>query len=338
MPVADKHLLAHPCRSGDNVVWYDPAFWDVSMSDATQPLRIVVSGASGLIGRRLTAYFSQRGHRIDPLVRREPTPGSNEIRWDPQRNQIDSQAISGADAVVHLAGENIAAGRWTAARKEMIRRSRVDGTRFLCESLVHLPSPPRVLVAASAVGYYGHRDDESVDERSAPGSGFLARVCREWEAATQPAQQAGIRVVTLRIGLVLAAEGGALAKMLTPFKLGFGGAIGSGRQYVSWIAIDDLVQTVGHVIGRDTLSGPVNAVAPNPVTNVVFTQTLGRVLHRPTCVPLPTLAVKAALGEMGQALLLEGARVLPKKLLDDDFEFAYADLESALQHVLSGAA
>ena len=242
--------------------------------------------------------------------------------------------MEGADAVVHLAGENIVAARWTAARKEKIRRSRSDGTRFLCESLANLSAPPRVLVAASAIGYYGHRGDETVDERSPPGTDFLARVCREWEEATQPAQQADIRVANLRIGLVLAAEGGALAKMLTPFKMGLGGPVGNGRQYVSWIAIDDLVRCIEHVIGCDSLSGPVNAVAPNPVTNAVFAKTLGRVLHRPAWTPAPALAIKAMFGEMGQALLLQGARVLPNKLLDDDFAFHHADLEAALRHEL----
>jgi uncharacterized protein (TIGR01777 family) len=304
------------------------------MSDATEPLRVIVSGASGLIGCRLTTYLSDRGHRVDSLVRRAPIPDGNEIRWHPESHRIDRERMEGADAVIHLAGENIAAGRWTPARKERILRSRVDGTRFLCESLASLAARPRVLVAASAVGYYGDRLDESVDEQSAPGSGFLARVCHGWEEATQSAQQASIRVVHLRIGMVLAAEGGALAKMLTPFKMGLGGPVGNGRQYVSWIAIDDLMKCIEYVIDHDSLSGPVNAVSPNPVTNAVFAKTLGRVLHRPALAPVPALAVKAMFGEMGKSLLLEGARVLPKRLLDSGFEFSHADLESALRHEL----
>jgi uncharacterized protein (TIGR01777 family) len=307
------------------------------MSDTTQPLRIAVTGASGLIGQRLISFLSSEGHRVQPLVRRDPAPGSHEIRWDPQNRQIDAKALSGADAVIHLAGENIAAGRWTAARKEKIRRSRVEGTRFLCEALTQLSSPPRVLLAASAVGYYGHRGNDPVDEQSAPGSGFLPRVCRQWEEATQSAQQAGIRVVNRRIGIVLAAEGGALAKMLTPFKAGMGGPVGSGKQYMSWIAIDDLVRCVEYIINRDDLVGPVNAVSPQPVTNASFASMLGRLLHRPTLVPLPSLAVKTLFGEMGRALLLEGARVLPTKLINDGFEFSYPDLESALRHEIDGS-
>jgi uncharacterized protein (TIGR01777 family) len=300
-------------------------------------MRIVISGASGLIGQCLTSHLSNKGHRVDSLVRRDPEPDGHEIRWDPRHYQIDADALSGADVVIHLAGENIAAGRWTAERKEKIRRSRVEGTRFLCETLSKLASPPRLLIGASAVGYYGHRGDEPVDEHSPPGAGFLPRVCRQWEEATQPAQQADIRVVNMRIGVVLSSEGGALAKMLTPFKAGMGGPVGNGKQYMSWIAIDDLTRCVEHLIGRDAISGPVNAVSPNPVTNATFASTLGRVLHRPTLVPLPALAVKTLFGEMGQALLLEGARVLPKKLIDDGFEFNYTNLECALRHELGRA-
>lgn len=311
-----------------------PAFRDGHMSDVTQSWRVIVSGSSGLIGRRLTDYLSNRGHRVHPLVRTEVRPGSREIHWNPRRGSIEREALEAADAVVHLAGENIAAGRWTAARKQRILGSRVEGTRFLCESLASLTAPPRVLLSASAVGYYGDCSAQPVDEQSSSGSGFLSRVCRQWEAATRPAQQAGIRVVHMRIGLVLAAEGGALSRMLTPFRMGLGGPVGNGRQYVSWIAIEDLVRCVEYIIGHDSLSGPVNTVAPNPVTNAVFAKTLGRVLHRPALAPLPALAVKAAFGEMGQALLLQGARVLPGKLLDGGFEFRYADLESALHHEL----
>jgi uncharacterized protein (TIGR01777 family) len=241
------------------------------------------------------------------------------------------------EAVVHLAGENIASGRWTAARKARIRSSRVMGTRTLCETLARLSQPPKVLVSASAIGYYGDRGAEPLWENSAFGTGFLAEVCRAWEEATQPAVQKGIRVVLLRIGIVLSPAGGALAKMLIPFQLGLGGVIGSGNQYMSWIALDDVAGVIAHALVTDTLQGPVNAVAPYPVTNREFTKTLGRVLRRPTVFPLPGFAARLAFGEMADALLLASTRVEPKRLLATQYVFRYPELEDALRHLLGKA-
>lgn len=245
-----------------------------------------------------------------------------------------SVGSEGPDAVVHLAGENIARARWSERQKALIRDSRVKGTRLLCDLLARYSPPPKALVCASAVGYYGDRADEILKEESAPGSGFLADVCREWEAATQPAVERGIRVVNLRIGIVLSPMGGALAKMLTPFKLGVGGTIGSGRQYMSWIALDDVVGAIHFALTNESLHGPVNAVAPNPVTNREFTHTLGRVLSRPTLFPMPAFAARLVLGEMADALLLASARVEPAQLLASGFTFRHPDLEAALRALL----
>jgi len=301
------------------------------------PQRVVITGASGLVGSSLAGFLATRGHRVDGLVRRPPEAGSTDIRWDPATGTIDAAALEGADAVVHLAGESIAAGRWTPAHKRVVLRSRTDGTRLLAETLARLRRPPRVLISASAVGYYGDRGAEPLSEDSAAGRGFLADVCQAWEAAADPARRAGIRVVHPRIGMVLAAAGGALARMLTPFKLGLGGVVGNGRQYMSWIALDDLVGALHHLIFTDSISGPVNAVAPGPVTNREFTKTLSRVLRRPTLVPLPAPMVRLLFGEMGQALLLDGARVLPARLQASGFRFLYPDLESALRSELGDA-
>ncbi|MGH7320673.1 MAG: TIGR01777 family oxidoreductase [Candidatus Rokuibacteriota bacterium] len=296
--------------------------------------RVAISGASGLIGGALTAFLTTGGHRVDPLVRRAPRAGTTEIHWDPARGEIDAAGIEGVDAVVHLAGENIAAGRWTAARKEAIRASRVEGTRLLCRALAGLNRRPSVLVSASATGYYGDRGDEPLHEDSPPGSGFLADVCQAWEAATAPAAQAGIRVVILRNGLVLTGRGGALGRMLGPFRLGLGGVMGSGRQYMSWIALDDLVRAIQLAMLATTLAGPVNAVAPRPVTNAEFTQTLGRLLRRPTILALPGPLIRLAFGEMGPALLLASARVLPARLEAAGFQYRHAELADALREAL----
>jgi uncharacterized protein (TIGR01777 family) len=270
-------------------------------------------------------------------VRTAPRPGHAEVHWQPETGSIATPGLEGLDAVVHLAGENIAAGRWTAEKKASIRDSRVQGTHLLCDALAQLVNPPKVLVSASAIGYYGDRGAEVLREDSRPGRDFLADVCRAWEAATAPAAQRGIRVVNLRFGIVLSAAGGALAKMLLPFKLGAGGIIGSGQQYMSWIALDDVVGAIHHTLITDTLHGPVNAVAPNPVTNAVFTKTLGRVLWRPTLFPLPAFVARAAFGEMADALLLASTRVEPARLKDTHYAFRYPELEGALRHVLGKA-
>ena len=295
---------------------------------------VLVSGASGLVGERLLPLLEARGYNAARLVREYSAVSQEDVFWDPAAGELDSDALEGVEAVVHLAGENIAAGRWNAVRKERIRESRVAGTKRLCSKLAEMPHPPKVLVCASAIGYYGDRADESLPEDAPAGEGFLPDVCREWEAASSAAEHAGIRVVRLRIGVVLSPKGGALKKMLLPFKLGAGGKMGSGRQYMSWISIDDLTRVILHCIESDALSGAVNAVTPAPVTNQEFTKTLGRVLVRPTLFPLPPFAARLALGEMDEALLLASAKVEPAVLKASGFEFEHSDLEEALRHLL----
>ncbi len=290
-------------------------------------LRIALSGASGLIGRALAAFLTTAGHEVVPLVRRTPPP-PGAVSWDPAAGELDSTALACCDAVVHLAGENIAAGRWTQASKERIRASRVAGTRLIAETLAQMPGPPRTLIAASAVGYYGDGRGE-VDEDSPPGDGFLAEVCRQWEDACEPARRAGVRAVNLRIGVVLSASGGALARMLLPFRLGLGGRLGSGRQAMSWISLDDVVGLIHHLL-FSSLAGPINATAPHPVSNAEFTRTVARVLRRPAIFPVPAAALRLALGEMGEALLLQGVPVTPRRALADGFAFLDPTLEAAL--------
>jgi hypothetical protein len=248
---------------------------------------------------------------------------------------VDLSAFSGVEAVIHLAGENIASGRWTAARKQRILESRVKGTKLIAETIGRLEPPPSVFVSASAIGYYGDRGSEVLREESPPGTGFLADVCRQWEAATDPATRKGVRVVHLRTGLVLSAAGGAMGKMLLPFKLGVGGKIGSGNQYWSWISLDDVCGAITHCIQAATLHGPVNIVSPSPVTNLEFTKILGRVLRRPTIFPMPAFAARLVLGEMADALLLASARVEPAKLSASRFVFKDKELESTLRSLLS---
>lgn len=300
-------------------------------------MKLLVTGATGLVGSALVPFLTTGGHRVTRLVRSPPRSGAAEIHWDPETGIREPASLEGIDAVVHLAGENIASGRWTPERKARIRDSRVKGTRTLCEALARLAQPPKVLVSASAIGYYGDRGTEPLWEQSIAGEGFLADVCRAWEDATQPAVEKGIRVVFLRLGIVLSAAGGALAKMLLPFKLGVGGIIGSGKQYMSWITLDDVVGAIQHALMNDTLRGPVNVVAPYPVTNSEFTKTLGRVLGRPTIFPMPAFAARLAFGEMADALLLASARVEPKRLLATDYAFRHAELEEALRHLLGRA-
>ena len=294
------------------------------------PVRIVISGASGLVGRSLMEFLASRGHALLRLVRQEPR-SETEIAWDPARGELEPTALEGVHAVVHLAGANIAERRWSEARKRVLRESREGGTRLLCQTLARTREPPKALIAASAIGYYGDRGDEWMDERSEPGRGFLPELCQAWEAATEPSRTAGIRVVNLRIGVVLAARGGALARMLTPFRLGLGGVVGNGRQYLSWIALEDLLRVIEHVIDSPEVLGPLNAVAPEPVTNREFTRILARVLQRPAILPVPALLCRALLGELGQALLLEGARLSCARLEQSGFSFLYRDLERALR-------
>ncbi|MBP2678211.1 MAG: uncharacterized protein H6Q82_1276 [Deltaproteobacteria bacterium] len=298
-------------------------------------MRVAITGSTGLVGSEAVASLSAAGHEVVRLVRRDPAPGEKAVRWDPERREVDAAGLEGLDAAVHLAGENIASGRWNAARKAAIRDSRVNGTRLLCETLAGLARPPKTLVCASAVGYYGDRGEESLTEGIPHGTGFLAEVCREWEEASAPAARKGIRVVTLRIGMVLSPKGGALARMLPLFRAGLGGVIGGGRQYVSWVALDDLPDILLHALRRGDLSGPVNAVAPRPVTNREFTEALGKALSRPTPLPVPAFALRLAVGrEMADGLLLASARALPRRLGETGYRFLFPELGGALRHLL----
>jgi uncharacterized protein len=300
-------------------------------------MHVLVSGASGLIGSALAPALDTGGHRVTRLVRGERDGGGETVRWDPDAGVIDAAALEGVDAVVHLAGETVA-GRWTRSKKERIMESRRGGTGLLARTIAGLERPPRTLVCASAIGAYGNRGDEPLTERSATGSGFLADVVREWEAATRPAAEAGIRVVNLRFGIVLSPRGGALGQMLTPFRLGVGGPLGSGRQYMSWISIDDVVGAIQHALVAARLSGPVNTTAPEPVTNRVFSRTLGRVLRRPALLPVPPVALRLLFGQFADEGLLWGQRVLPERLLESGYPFRHRSLEAALRHVLGRTA
>jgi uncharacterized protein (TIGR01777 family) len=292
---------------------------------------VVVTGSSGLVGRALVPALSAAGHRPIRLVRREPAQGRDEIRWQPSEGRIDAASLEGAGAVVHLAGAGIGDKRWNDDYKRLLLSSRVEGTTLLATTLASLHRPPQCLLSGSAIGYYGDRGDEALTEDSEPGTGFLTEVCLAWEAAARPAAEAGIRTVALRTGIVLSARGGALAKMLPLFKLGLGGRIGSGRQYQSWIAIEDEVGAIVHLL-TSSIAGPVNLTAPNPVTNSTFTRALGAVLGRPTLIPIPAFGPKLLLGsEMAQNLLLDGQRVLPEMLKADGYSFAHTEIESGLR-------
>jgi len=294
----------------------------------------VITGASGLIGTALVPALQRDGHRVLRLVRGD-RGGADTLGWDPAAGRIDATGLEGVDAVVHLAGAGIGDKKWTPERKREIRESRTRGTTVLCDALAGLERKPAVLVSASGVDYYGAHGDEPLTEDSPPGDGFLAEVCVDWEAATAPAEQAGIRVVRLRTGPVLSADGGVLKRMLFPFKAGLGGRIGTGKQWMSWISIVDHVGAILHVLGRDDLSGPVNSTAPNPVTNAEYTKTLGTVVRRPTAIPTPITPLKVLYGmELVHSLLLTGQRVLPKRLLDTGYRFEHAELEPALRALL----
>ncbi len=296
-------------------------------------MRVLISGSHGLVGTALTRSLEAGGHEVLRLVRHAPGSG-NEVEWSPDRYSIAISRIEGFDAVVHLAGESIAEGRWNDEKKRRIRDSRVKGTKLLSDALANLSQPPKTLVCASAVGYYGDRGDELLTEESAPGSDFLANVCIEWEQATSLASEKGIRVVNTRFGLILSQHGGGLAKMLTPFRMGIGGRVGSGKQWMSWIALDDVINGIEHAMNNESVRGPVNFVAPNPVRNAEFTKTLGKVLSRPTLIPIPEFGVRLVFGEMADALLLASQRVEPQRLKASGFHFQYPELESALRHVL----
>lgn len=293
-------------------------------------MRVLVTGATGLIGSHLVPALQREGHQVVRLGRRRD---ASDFVWDPLRGQMDTGALDGVDAVVHLAGENIGQ-RWTEERKQRMWRSRVEGARLLADAIASVSSPPRTFISASATGYYGDRGDEALDEDAGPGRGFLAELCQAWEEAAQGAARAGTRVVNPRFGVVMSDKGGALARLLPLFRLGLGGALGDGRQYMSWIDIEDLVSAVLFLLRRDDLSGPVNVTSPNPVTNEEFTRTLARVLGWPAFLRVPAFALKAMMGQMAEEALLAGQRVLPRKLHQAGFAFQYPDLEGSLRHVL----
>ena len=294
-------------------------------------MNVLMSGATGLIGSSLSQELEEGGHSITRLTR--SPQAANDIRWDPDAGKIDGP-LEGYDAVVHLAGESIAEGRWTASKKVRIMQSRRKGTRLLAEAIAGLSEPPEVMVSASAVGYYGDRGNELLREDSGPGSDFLAEVCKAWEAAADPAREAGIRVVHPRFGIILSPKGGALGTTLPIFKLGGGGRIGSGRQWWSWVVLDDVVGAIRHALENASVEGPVNVGSPNPVTNARYTKALGEVLNRPTVFPLPAPAARLLLGEVADALLLASQRIDPAKLEETGYLFRYPELEGALRHLL----
>lgn len=294
-------------------------------------MKILITGASGLIGRALQRSLA--GHELLLAGRSEPN-APDKIQWDAEKGFSEPERLEGLDAVIHLAGENISGFRWTEAKKKAIRDSRVLGTRSVVHALSSLGLRPKVFISGSATGYYGDRGSEILTESSPPGDTFLADVCKAWEDEAAAAERLGIRTVMMRTGIVLSAEGGALAKMLTPFKLGVGGVVGSGEQWMSWVALDDVVGAVGFALDREDFSGPMNAVAPNPVTNSEFTKTLGEAISRPTIFPLPAFAVNLAFGEMGDALLLDSTRAVPDRLLKAGYSFRFENLGLALQNAL----
>ena len=293
--------------------------------------KVLVSGVSGPIGAALLPSLPANSWSVTRLVR-GPAANENQISWDPAR-PIPPEAVSGFDAVIHLAGETIF-GRWTAAKKQKILHSRVEGTGNLAQALAQAEEKPKVLICGSAIGYYGHRGDELLREESAPGRGFLSETCQRWEEATMPAVQADIRTAHLRTGIVLSSKGGALGAMLLPFKLGLGGRVGDGKQWQSWIHVQDLIGAIHHIMKNDLLQGPVNMVAPKPVRNTEFTKTLASVLSRPAILPLPAFAVKTVFGEMGEELLLSSQKVEPGKLISSGYPFRFRELRPALQALL----
>ena len=294
-------------------------------------MKILISGSSGLIGTAATTALKSDGHNVVHLVRPGKTTNPGDIQWDPMRATVDVAGLEGIDVVIHLSGAGIADGRWTEERKQLLRSSRIDTTRVLVDSLSRLKQKPRLLIVASAIGYYGSRGDEILTESSTTGTDFLALVCRDWEAEASRAAERGIRTVMLRSGVVLSGKGGALPKMLPPFKLGVGGRLGSGQQWMSWIAIEDVVGIIRHAVAHEQVSGPVNVVAPNPVRNEEFTRLLAGMLHRPAIFPAPAFVLRLAMGEMADAVLLSSDRVKPEQMLAAGYKFRFEILEPALR-------
>ncbi|HKV03580.1 MAG TPA: TIGR01777 family oxidoreductase [Candidatus Acidoferrales bacterium] len=298
-------------------------------------MKILISGASGLVGRALTNAFRTEGHAVARLVRPNGPASAGDVRWNPMSARVDTTAMESAEAVVHLSGAGIAEGRWTPERKAVLRSSRVDTTRVLVDALTHLRRRPRVLISASAIGYYGDRGDEVLTESSEPGTDFLALVVRDWEAEAMRAATGGIRTVLLRLGVILSLEGGALPRMLAPFRFGVGGRLAGGNQWMSWIALADVVGIVRAAIENERFVGPLNAVAPNPVRNSEFTRVVAAALHRPAIFPAPAFALRLALGEMADSLLLASQRVHPELLFAAGHAFRFEDIASALRAILS---
>jgi len=296
-------------------------------------MKILVAGSTGMIGSALVSHLKSNGHEVVRLVRRKKN-NTDELTWDPYGGSLPTEHFDGVDAVINLCGDNISSSRWTEHKKQKILQSRIRTSRLIADTLCKLENPPKVFLNASAVGYYGNKTEKKTTEKDSPGEGFLAKVCQEWEAATESAIGSGARVVNLRTGVVLSKKGGALGKMLLPFKLGLGGVIGSGKQMVSWIAIDDLVRIILHCLVTDSLRGPVNAVTPYPVTNRELTKTLGSVLKRPTILPMPAFAARLVFGEMADELLLCDCDVYPEKLLQSGYAFELPHLKEALKHLL----
>ena len=298
-------------------------------------MRILVAGSKGMVGSALIPLLEAEGHEISRLVRSEgEAVDERHIHWDPMRGGVEAIELEDQQVVINLAGENIAAKRWSASQKEKLRASRVMGTKGLTDAFEKQLNPPQLLINASAIGIYGNRGEEVLSERSENGHDFLAELGQQWEGVTEKARQMGIRVVLLRFGVILSPNGGALAKMLTPFKMGVGGILGSGKQYMSWVTLDDVVAVIRYAINNDIMSGPYNVVSPNPVTNEEFTKTLGKVLNRSTFLSMPAFAAKVAFGEMADALLLASQRVIPKRLQESHYKFKHTKLEDALRHVL----
>jgi hypothetical protein len=296
-------------------------------------MRILISGASGLVGSALVPYLEGAGHRVVRLVRRSPL-GARERAWDPAHGSLDPAVVEESDVVIHLSGADLASGRWTTARKRALWDSRVQSTSLLATTIALANPRPRLLVVASGVGFYGSRGEEVLDEASPAGRGFLARLATAWEAAADPARAAGTRVVHARTGIVLAAHGGALAKLLVPFRYGVGGPLGNGRAWWTWITLDDVLGTIAFAIEREDLVGPVNVVAPEPIRNGDFVRALGRILRRPAIMPAPAIALRAWFGEMADEALLASTRAIPRRLREAGFRYGYAELEGALRHVL----